>query len=88
MHTRFDATDEEWAIISPLLLTQGRGPRHKNDRLVLNGVFYVLCTRGPWRDLSERYARARPFTIALSDGLSAAYGEIFLRPSRGTARMH
>jgi transposase len=30
-----------------------------NDRRVLNGIFYVLRTGSPWRDLPERYG---PYT--------------------------
>ena len=56
---RFDLTDAEWAVISPLLPQPGRGPTRKDDRLVLNGVFYVLRTGSPWRDLPERYG---PYT--------------------------
>ena len=43
---RFDLTDEEWAIISPLLPKQERGPERRDDRRVLNGIFYTptLCT--------------------------------------------
>lgn len=52
---RFDLTDEEWAIIVPLLPQQGRGPERKDDRKVLNGIFYILRTGAPWRDLPERY---------------------------------
>ena len=52
---RFDLTDEEWAVILPLLPPKGRGPCRKDDRLVLNGIFYVLRTGAPWRDLPERY---------------------------------
>lgn len=52
---RFDLTDEEWAIIEPLLPPQGRGPERKDDRKVLNGIFYILRTGAPWRDLPERY---------------------------------
>lgn len=52
---RFDLTDEEWAIIRPLLPSQGRGPVRKDDRNVLNGIFYILRTGAPWRDLPERY---------------------------------
>jgi len=52
---RFDLTDEEWAIIGPLLPQQGRGPERKDDRKVLNGIFYILRTGAPWRDLPERY---------------------------------
>ena len=52
---RFDLTDTEWAVIAPLLPEQGRGPRRKDDRVVLNGIFYILRTGAPWRDLPERY---------------------------------
>ena len=52
---RFDLTDEEWAVISPLLPAQGRGARRGDDRKVLNGIFYILRTGAPWRDLPERY---------------------------------
>ncbi|HFC05200.1 MAG TPA: transposase, partial [Rhizobiales bacterium] len=27
----------------------------KDDRKVLNGIFYILRTGAPWRDLPERY---------------------------------
>lgn len=52
---RFDLSDEEWAVIAPLLPLQGRGARRGDDRKVLNGIFYILRTGAPWRDLPERY---------------------------------
>ena len=52
---RFDLSDEEWAVIQPLLPSGGRGPRRVDDRRVLNGIFYILRTGAPWRDLPERY---------------------------------
>ena len=52
---RFDLTDDEWAIIAPLLPPQGRGPERKDDRKILDGIFYILRTGTPWRDLPERY---------------------------------
>ena len=52
---RFDLSDEEWAVIAPLLPMQGRGARRGDDRKVLNGIFYILRTGAPWRDLPERY---------------------------------
>lgn len=57
--TRFDLSDEEWAVIEPLLPKDGRGPKRKDDRKVLNGIFYILRTGAPWRDLPERYG---PYT--------------------------
>jgi len=56
---RFDLSDEEWAVIEPLLPKDGRGPKRKDDRQVLNGIFYILRTGAPWRDLPERYG---PYT--------------------------
>ena len=53
--TRFDLTDEEWTVIRPLLPKQGRGPARKDDRKILNGIFYILRTGAPWRDLPDRY---------------------------------
>ena len=52
---RFDLSDEEWAVIEPLLPKGGRGPKRVDDRRVLNGIFYILRTGAPWRDLPERY---------------------------------
>jgi transposase len=52
---RFDLNDREWAIVEPLLPTDVRGKPRVDDRKVLNGIFYVLRTHCPWRDLPERY---------------------------------
>jgi len=52
---RFDLTDEEWVAIRPLLPKKGRGPARKDDRRILDGIFYILRTGAPWRDLPARY---------------------------------
>ena len=52
---RFDLSDEEWAAIEPLLPAAKHGPARVDDRRVLNGIFYILRTGAPWRDLPERY---------------------------------
>ena len=56
---RFDLTDEEWAVIAPLLPNKPRGVARVDDRRVLNGIFYILRTGSPWRDLPARYG---PYT--------------------------
>jgi transposase len=38
-----------------------RGRKPRNNRRVLNGIFWVLRTGAPWRDLPERYG---PYTSA------------------------
>ena len=57
---RFDLTDEEWAILEPLIPT-ARQSRRADDRRIMNGIFFVLRTGIPWRDLPERYG---PYTTA------------------------
>ena len=52
---RFDLTDFEWELIQPLLPNKPRGVARVDDRRVLNGLFWVLRTGSPWRDLPERY---------------------------------
>lgn len=59
MGGRYDLTDFEWSVIQPLLPNKPRGVPRVNDRRVLNGVFWVLRSGAPWRDLPERYG---PYT--------------------------
>jgi transposase len=56
---RFDLSDREWGLIRPLLPNKPRGVPRVDDRRTLNGIFYVLRTGSPWRDLPERYG---PYT--------------------------
>ena len=55
---RFGLTDEEWAVLEPLLPSQRKSAR-VDDRRILNAIFYVLRTGIPWRDLPECYG---PYT--------------------------
>lgn len=52
----FNLTDEEWVIVTPLRPgAEGKknGRPRLDDRKVLNGIFFVLRTGVPWRDLPE-----------------------------------
>lgn len=53
--SRYDLTDFEWRLIEPLLPNKPRGIPRVDDRRVLNGIFWVLRSGAPWRDLPERY---------------------------------
>ena len=46
-----DLTDNEWAILEPLIpLAKPRGrPRSVNMREILNGIFYILRGGCAWR---------------------------------------
>ena len=52
---RYDLSDFEWSVIQPLLPNKPRGVPRVDDRRVLNGIFWVLRSGAPWRDLPERY---------------------------------
>ena len=58
---RYDLTDFERGVIAPLLPNKSRGVPRVDDRRVLNGIFWVLRSGAPWRDLPERYG---PYTTA------------------------
>ena len=47
---RFDLSDEEWALLEPLM-PDSRKSAPADDRKVMNAIFYVLRTGIPWRDL-------------------------------------
>jgi transposase len=53
--SRYELTDFEWRVIEPLLPNKPRGVPRVDDRRVLNGIFWVLRSGAPWRDLPERY---------------------------------
>jgi transposase len=52
---RHDLSEKEWALIAPLLPNKPRGVARVDDRRVISGIFYILRTGAPWRDLPERY---------------------------------
>jgi transposase len=53
---RGDLSNEEWAVLAPLLPAQPeRGGPWRDHRQVLNAICWVKRTGSPWRDLPERY---------------------------------
>jgi transposase len=57
--SRYDLSEFEWRVIAPLLPSKPRGVARVDDRRVLNGIFWVLRSGSPWRDMPERYG---PYT--------------------------
>ncbi|WP_091566267.1 transposase [Melghirimyces thermohalophilus] len=57
MSTRHELTDEQWAVIEPLLLKPKSGPGRPpaDPRKTLNGILYVLKTGCAWADLPPQY---------------------------------
>ena len=52
---RNELSDHEWNVIQVMLPTKSRGKPRVDDRRVLNGIFWVLRSGAPWRDLPAIY---------------------------------
>jgi transposase len=56
MVRRHELTDEQWSLIQDLLpMVSDTGRPREDDRAVMNGIFWILNTGAPWRDLPARY---------------------------------
>ncbi|MBM4023171.1 MAG: transposase [Planctomycetes bacterium] len=55
--TRHEVTDEQWEMVPPILHKRAAktGCPPSDPRLMLNGIFWILRTGSPWRDLPERF---------------------------------
>lgn len=57
---RHELSDEQWELIKPMVCFRRRrkskaGRPPKDPRLMLDGIFWILGTGAPWRDLPERF---------------------------------
>lgn len=52
---RYELTDHEWSILSPLLPNKPRGVARVDDRRVLNGILWRFRTGSSWAEIPERY---------------------------------
>src|SRR2546421_2725827 len=60
MARREQLTDEQWAIIEPLLpelprREEGRGRPWRETREVMDGIFWILRSGARWKDLPDRF---------------------------------
>lgn len=56
---RYELSDEQWERIADLFPSNEgkRGAPWQDHRKMLNGMFWILCSGAPWRDLPERYGK-------------------------------
>ena len=55
-----DLTDEQWNIVEPLLpkpvkRVDGKGRPRMDNRVILNGILWIMRTGAPWHDMPNRY---------------------------------
>lgn len=56
MARRNELPDAAWELVADLFIEARRGGRPRtNDRLMLNGILWVLCSGAAWRDMPERF---------------------------------
>jgi transposase len=58
---RHELTDEQWELVEPLIPASDAktGRPAKDRRLMLDGIFWILATGAPWRDLLERFGSCK-----------------------------
>ncbi len=71
---RYELTNKKWTAIRPMLPKKPRGMPLVNDRRVLNGIFWVLRSRAPWRDLPQNFGPIGPAAIGSFAGVERACG--------------
>lgn len=59
-HGRYELSQRQWELIKnelpqPVIREDGKGRPSRSDREILNGIFWILCSGSPWRDLPEKY---------------------------------
>lgn len=81
-----DLTDEEWALIAPLIPPAKRGgrPRTADMREVMNGIMYILSTGCQWdylpKDLPSRSTVYHYFDLWTYDGtLDRMHHELYVK---------
>jgi transposase len=51
----FWLSDAQWEALKPILPEKHRGPRRRNDRIVISGIIFVLRSRCAWRSCPSEY---------------------------------
>ena len=82
---RSDMSDLEWGFIKSVLPNKSRGVKRVDDRRVINGIFYVLRTGIPWRDLPSEYG---PYTTIYNRFNRWTYAGVWDRVMEAVADAH
>src|SRR5215472_12826497 len=82
---RYELTDNEWTTIRPMLPNKPRGVPRVNDRRVLNGIFWVLRSGAPWRDLPDNFG---PYTTCYNRFVRWRRARVWARIMSALASAH
>ena len=57
MTDRYEISAHRWAMIEAIVSPPQRmGRPRRDDRQMLNGILWILCSGAKWRDLPERFS--------------------------------
>lgn len=79
-----DLTDEQWAVVEPLLpkpvkRADGKGRPRVDNRTILNGILWVMRTGAPWHDMPNRYPPYQTCHRRFQEWVKAGAFETILR---------
>ena len=79
---RHDISDRAWEKIRPYTIGEKgtRGGNARDTRQFINGVFRILRTGAPWRDLPEAYGNWKNVHRRFSGGVTRESGKRFWKP--------
>jgi len=60
MAKRYELSDEALTVVGDIFPeAHGRGRLRLSDRLMLDGLLWVLCSGAAWRDVPDRFGPGR-----------------------------
>jgi transposase len=79
-----ELTDEQWAVVEPLLpkpakRADGKGRPRVDNRAILNGILWVMRTGAPWHDMPNRYPSHQTCHRRFQEWVKTGAFEIILR---------
>ena len=60
LQNRHDLTDKQWEVLEPIILKiigKWGGSNAGDNRIFINGSFWIIRTGAPWRDLPPQYGK-------------------------------
>ena len=60
IQNRYDVTEEQWKVLETVIVAavgNWGGSNADDNRIFINGVFWVLRTGAPWRDMPPQYGK-------------------------------